>query len=96
MISENTACSKDLVLVSAAIGAATLVLYLGTLAPTFGWGDSADLAMRIDCFFGAVSVGLVGGAVFEMLLRSARSSTRSSVASARRCDERKRKGSAGD
>lgn len=32
---------------AAAVAFAALVLYLATLAPTIGWGDSADLAMRM-------------------------------------------------
>jgi hypothetical protein len=31
----------------AGLGGASLVLYVVTLAPTFGWGDSADLALRM-------------------------------------------------
>jgi hypothetical protein len=34
-------------LISCSISVVTLGLYLATLAPTFGWGDSADLALRM-------------------------------------------------
>lgn len=41
----------------AALGVAAFVLYVVTLAPTFGWGDSADLAMRMATDSDATFVG---------------------------------------
>lgn len=57
------------------LGVFAFVLYVCTLAPTFGWGDSADLAMRMvydgDHFFAVGSRGypfyLWVGSLFQLL-----------------------------
>lgn len=64
-----------LAITSIFIGVFAFVLYLVTLAPTFGWGDSADLAMRLvsqsDNTFAAGSrnyqIYLWIGSVFQLL-----------------------------
>ena len=47
MAGETKAATSEIAVVSALLGLASFLLYLVTLAPTIGWGDSADLALRI-------------------------------------------------